>query len=383
MEIWQKKLRESLVDPEELAARFKVDAEPLKRVCARYPLRITPHYLDLIREPGDPLWRQVVPDVRELEAHDRPEDPLNEEGFSPLPGIVHRYGDRVLFLVAGHCAAYCRFCTRKRLVGRTRVSFAEVMAGIDYIARTPAVRDVLLSGGDPLLMEDRLLQDILARLRRIPHVEIIRIGTRLPVTLPERITENLCTVLKKFHPLFINTHFNHPVEITCEAAEACARLADAGIPLGNQTVLLRGVNDSAGILAELFRKLLQIRVRPYYLHQMDLTAGTDHFRTSVDSGLEIMPHCAGVCPVWVSPPMSSTCRAARARFPFFLTMSNPGGMSFGSRAPAGKWFLIPIALNRFFWNWVVARFELIVQGLCSLTTLPRLALRVSLAPWTF
>ena len=335
MEIWQKKLRESLVDPEELAARFKVDAEPLKRVCARYPLRITPHYLDLIREPGDPLWRQVVPDVRELEAHDRPEDPLNEEGFSPLPGIVHRYGDRVLFLVAGHCAAYCRFCTRKRLVGRTRVSFAGVMAGIAYIASTPAVRDVLLSGGDPLLMEDRLLQDILARLRRIPHVEIIRIGTRLPVTLPERITENLCTVLKKFHPLFINTHFNHPVEITPEAAEACARLADAGIPLGNQTVLLRGVNDSAGILAELFRKLLQIRVRPYYLHQMDLTAGTDHFRTSVDSGLAIMAALRGTLSGLGIPTYVIDLPGGKGKVPILPDYVQSKGTEIVLRSPCG------------------------------------------------
>ncbi|MBN2428760.1 MAG: KamA family radical SAM protein [Deltaproteobacteria bacterium] len=335
MEIWQKKLRESLVDPEELAARFKVDAEPLKKVCAIYPLRITPHYLDLIREPGDPLWRQVVPDVRELDSHDRDQDPLNEEGFSPLPGIVHRYGDRVLFLVAGHCAAYCRFCTRKRLVGRTRVSFAEVMAGIAYIASTPAVRDVLLSGGDPLLMEDRLLQDILARLRRIPHVEIIRIGTRLPVTLPERITENLCTVLKKFHPLFINTHFNHPVEITPEAAEACARLADAGIPLGNQTVLLRGVNDSAEILAELFRKLLQIRVRPYYLHQMDLTAGTDHFRTSVDSGLEIMAALRGTLSGLGIPTYVIDLPGGKGKVPILPDYVQSKGTEIVLRSPCG------------------------------------------------
>lgn len=293
MEIWQKKLAESLTDPVELAARFNSDAEALKRVCAVYPLRITRHYLGLIREPGDPLWRQVVPDVRELEACGLVEDPLNETGFSPLPGIVHRYGDRVLFLVAGHCAAYCRFCTRKRLVGRTRVPFAEILGGLDYIRKTPGVRDVLLSGGDPLLMEDRLLQEILSQLRRIPHVEIVRIGTRLPVTLPERITENLCAVLKRHHPLFINTHFNHPLEITPEATEACARLADAGIPLGNQTVLLRGVNDSAEVLMDLFRKLLQVRVRPYYLHQMDLTAGTGHFRTTVDAGLEIMAALRG------------------------------------------------------------------------------------------
>lgn len=288
MEIWQKKLRESLVDPKKLATLFAVDSEPLEKVCGTYPLRISSHYLGLIREPGDPIWRQVVPDIRELEDRDLSDDPLNENHFSPLPGIVHRYGDRVLFLVAGQCAAYCRFCTRKRLVGRTRVSFSEVLAGIEYIRKTPEVRDVLISGGDPLLMEDRLLGEILDKLRRIPHVEIIRIGTRLPVTLPERITEKLCTMLKKFHPLYINTHFNHPREITPESAEACARLAGAGIPLGNQTVLLRGVNDSPEVLMKLFRLLLQMRVRPYYLHQMDLTRGTAHFRTTVDTGLQVM-----------------------------------------------------------------------------------------------
>ena len=336
MEIWQKKLRESLVDPGELAARFKVDAGPLERVCAVYPLRITPHYLGLIREPGDPIWRQVVPDIRELEARGLTEDPLNEEGLSPAPGVVHRYGDRVLFLVAGHCAAYCRFCTRKRLVGRTRTSFAEVMGGIDYIRKTPEVRDVLLSGGDPLLMEDRLLQEILGQLRHIPHVEIIRIGTRLPVTLPERITENLCAVLKKYHPLFVNTHFNHPREITPESTEACARLADAGIPLGNQTVLLRGVNDSADVLMDLFRKLLQMRVRPYYLHQMDLTAGTDHFRTTVDSGLEIMARLRGQLSGLGIPAYVIDLPGGRGKVPLLPDYLQSKGDQVVLRSPCGE-----------------------------------------------
>jgi lysine 2,3-aminomutase len=283
----------------------------------------------------------MVPDVRELEVHGRVEDPLNEQGFSPRPGIVHRYGDRVLFLVAGHCACYCRFCTRKRLVGRSRVSFAEVLAGIDYIAATPAVRDVLVSGGDPLLMEDRLLEDILARLRAIPHVEIIRIGTRLPVTLPERITENLCRVLKKQHPLFLNTHFNHPLEVTPEAAEACSRLADAGIPLGNQTVLLRGVNDSAAVLAELCRRLLQIRVRPYYLHQMDLTAGTEHFRTSIDRGVAIMGGLRGNLSGLGIPTYVVDLPGGKGKVPLFPDYIHSRGHELVLKSPRGDLVTYP------------------------------------------
>jgi lysine 2,3-aminomutase len=290
MEIWQQSLKQSLTEPVELAARFGIDPAPLAPVAERYPMRITPHYLGLIREAGDPIWRQCVPDPRELHDGGLPVDPLNEEALSPAPAVVHRYPDRVLFLVSGTCAAYCRFCTRKRKVGcpSMRVTMGEVYAGIDYIARTPQVSDVILSGGDPLLMSDLLLGDILERLRRIPHVETIRIGTRTPVTLPERITENLCRLLRRFHPLYVNTHFNHPRELAPEAAEACARLSDAGIQLGNQTVLLKGVNDDPAVMTELVKGLLRIRVRPYYLHQMDLTAGTGHFRTSLERGVEIM-----------------------------------------------------------------------------------------------
>ncbi|MDO3377350.1 KamA family radical SAM protein [Geoalkalibacter halelectricus] len=295
MDPWQQQLRDSLAAPAQLAARFDVDAAALEAVCARYPLRITPHYLDLIQEPGDPIWRQCVPDALEL-ADDQPlDDPLAEEQLAPLPNVVHRYPDRVLLLVAGTCATYCRFCTRKRKVGcrGNEVSLGEVMAGIDYVARMPSVRDVLLSGGEPLLMSDLLLKEILERLRRIPHVEVIRIGTRAPVVLPARITEGLCALLRRTHPLYVNTHFNHPRELTPEAAEACLRLADAGVPVGNQTVLLRGVNDQAAILEELFRGLLRLRVRPYYLHHMDLVRGTGHFRTRLESGLEIFSALRG------------------------------------------------------------------------------------------
>jgi lysine 2,3-aminomutase len=295
MEIWQQSLKQSLTDPADLAVRFGIDPAPLAPVAERYPMRIPPHYLALIREAGDPIWRQCVPDPRELDDDGLSIDPLNEEVLAPAAGIVHRYPDRVLFLVSGTCASYCRFCTRKRKVGcpSMRVSLGEVLAGIDYIARSPQVSDVILSGGDPLLMSDLLLEDILERLRRIPHVEVIRIGTRVPVTLPERITENLCRMLRRFHPLYLNTHFNHPRELAPEAAEACARLADAGIQLGNQTVLLKGVNDDPGVMAELVKGLLRIRVRPYYLHQMDLTAGTGHFRTPLERGVAIMRSLRG------------------------------------------------------------------------------------------
>lgn len=295
MEPWQQSLKQSLTDPSDLAVRFGVDPAPLAPVAERYPMRITPHYLGLMEAPGDPIWRQCVPDPEELHDAGLPLDPLNEEALSPAPCIVHRYPDRVLFLVSGTCAAYCRFCTRKRKVGcaSMRISMGDVLAGIDYISRSPQVSDVLLSGGDPLLISDLLLEDILKRLRRIPHVEVIRIGTRTPVTLPERITEDLCRMLRRFHPLYLNTHFNHPRELAPEAVEACARLADAGVQLGNQTVLLKGVNDDPSVMAELAKGLLRVRVRPYYLHQMDLTAGTGHFRTSLETGVEIMRSLRG------------------------------------------------------------------------------------------
>ncbi|MDW7644140.1 MAG: KamA family radical SAM protein [Desulfuromonadales bacterium] len=295
MEIWQQQLKESITSPAELARRFELDPVETDRVASRYPLRITPYYLDLVREAGDPIWRQCVPDAAELAADEDLADPLDEEVLSPVPAIVHRYPDRVLFLVSGTCATYCRFCTRKRKVGcpSMRVSFHEVLDGIAYIARNPKVRDVLLSGGDPLMMSDLLLEDILGRLRAIPHVEIIRIGTRMPVTLPDRITDGLCKVLRRFAPLYLNTHFNHPRELTPAAAEACRRLADAGVVLGNQTVLLKGVNDDAEVMTELFRGLLRLRVRPYYLHQMDLVSGTRHFRTRVEEGIDILKALRG------------------------------------------------------------------------------------------
>jgi len=266
----------------------------LHPVVERYPMRITQDYFNLIREPGDPIWLQCIPDPRELEDDHLSGDPLNEKGLSPVPGLIHRYPDRVVLLVSSACPTLCRFCMRKSRIGCQTIGTNNPMdAGLDYIKRTPAIRDVILSGGDPFLLSDEFLEDILGRLHKIPHLEIIRINTRAPVTLPERITDRLCRMLKRYHPLYVNTHFNHPLEITPESSEACVRLAEAGIPLGNQTVLLKGVNDVLEVMKRLMQKLLTIRVRPYYIHQMDWVKGTAHLRTSVEEGLKIMAGLRG------------------------------------------------------------------------------------------
>jgi len=293
MQTWQRLLNNSLRRPEELAGHFDIDSGLLAGMAAvaeRYPMRINPYYLGLIRRPGDPLWKQAVPDLRELEDKVCPADPLDEENLSPVANLVHKYPDRALFLVTSQCAMYCRFCTRKRKVGtgEMRVNRESIAAGLDYLRRTPAIRDVLVSGGDPLLLPDAELEAILAALRAIPSIEIIRIGSRVPCTLPMRVTVRLAAMLRKFHPLYINTHFNHPDEITPASALACGRLADAGIPLGCQTVLLRGVNDDPVVLKRLMHGLLRLRVKPYYLFQADMTRGTDHFRTPIRQGMEIM-----------------------------------------------------------------------------------------------
>jgi lysine 2,3-aminomutase len=292
---WQVALQGSIVTPDELAEKFPVDPAVITAVTARYPFRITRHYFNLIREPGDPVWQQAIPDLRELHDDLQLADPLNESGLSPVPGLIHRYPDRVVWLVANSCAVYCRFCMRKRQVGcchgeSGHAGFADALR---YIRETPAIRDVILSGGDPLLLDDDTLQYILASLRQIPHVEIVRIGTRVPVTFPERITAALCAMIRRYHPVYLNTHFNHPVELTGASRNACAMLADAGLQLGNQTVLLAGVNDDPAVIAALCKGLLAIRVKPYYLHQMDLVKGTAHFRTGVKTGLEIMGKLRG------------------------------------------------------------------------------------------
>lgn len=270
--------------------RSHIIQDSAKLVSARYPVRVTDYYAGLIRRPEDAIWKQCMPDARELEDDSQCPDPLDESALSPVPGLIHRYPDRVVLLVSNVCAVYCRFCMRKRLVGSGDAPMGsdELQAALDYIAAHPAVHDVILSGGDPLMLDDRSLLKILTGLRAIPHVSIIRIGTRVPITLPGRVTPGLCALLSKFHPLYINTHFNHPDEITAASEGACTLLADAGIPLGNQTVLLKGVNDSVETMRSLMTGLLRLRVRPYYLHQMDLVQGTAHFRTSVRTGLEIM-----------------------------------------------------------------------------------------------
>ena len=259
-------------------------------VAATFPFRVSPSYAGLIRNQGDAIWRQCIPDVRELEDDEQLDDPLAESALSPVAGLIHRYPDRVVLLVSNRCPVFCRFCMRKRHVGEgdAPLSGSALERALAYIEATPAISDVILSGGDPLMLDDDSLNYVLGRLRAIRHVSIIRIGTRIPVTLPERVTPELCDMLRRFHPLYINTHFNHPAEITPAATGACTLLADAGIPLGNQTVLLRGVNDSIETMRELMRGLLAMRVRPYYIHQMDLVRGTRHFRTPVSVGLEII-----------------------------------------------------------------------------------------------
>jgi lysine 2,3-aminomutase len=275
------------------------DRELIEKTTAKFPLSITPYYLSLIDTDdykNDPFFKQSFPSPMELivDKHDM-RDPLAEDRDSPVPGITHRYPDRVLFHISNICSMYCRHCTRKRKVGDVDSvpSKDEILKGIEYIRNTASVRDVLLSGGDPLMLSDEYLDWILTELRRIPHVEVIRIGTRMPVVLPYRITDELVEILKKHHPLWINTHFNHPRAITESSKEALRKLADGGIPLGNQSVLLAGVNDCPRIMKKLVQKLVQNRVRPYYLYQCDLSEGLSHFRTPVGKGIEIMESLIG------------------------------------------------------------------------------------------
>ncbi len=264
-----------------------------------FPIAVTPYYASLL-DPNDssqPLRRTVVPVTREhLISTEEARDPLKEDDDSPVPGLVHRYPDRVLFLVTNFCATYCRYCTRSRLVGNGRGSHFNLdqwQKAIEYIESTPTVRDVLLSGGDPLTLPDGKLEWLLSRLRRIPHVEFLRIGTKVPVVLPQRITAGLARMLRRYHPLWISIHITHPDELTPEVAKACERLADAGIPLGSQTVLLAGVNDDVDTMKRLMHGLLRIRVRPYYLFQCDPILGSAHFRTPVAKGMEIIQGLRG------------------------------------------------------------------------------------------
>jgi lysine 2,3-aminomutase len=263
------------------------------------PVGVTPYYMSLIdaTNPLQGLRRTTIPTLAEFDrTPGEQDDPLGEDGHSPVPGLVHRYPDRVLLLVTNFCSVYCRYCTRARLVGASgerALRKADIDRAIEYIAATPAVRDCLISGGDPLSLDDERLEYVLARLRAIPHLEFVRIGSKQPVVQPMRVTPALTKMLRRYHPLWMSLHFTHPDEVTPEVAEACGRLADAGIPLGSQTVLLKGVNDDLDTLKKLFHALLKIRVRPYYLYQCDPISGSGHFRTTVDQGLELIGRMRG------------------------------------------------------------------------------------------
>jgi lysine 2,3-aminomutase len=297
---WRWQLAHRLSTADELARLIRLTDEEIEGLTAedKFRVDITPYFASLI-DPDDPLCpvrRQVVPLGRELRAFDgMMEDSLAEDAHSPVPGLVHRYPDRVLMLVTTQCASYCRYCTRSRIVGDSRVTFskAEFEQQLEYLRATPQVRDVLLSGGDPLAIAPRMLEYVIASLRAIEHIEIIRIGTRVPVFLPQRVTDEFCAMLRKYHPVWMNVHINHPKEITPELSRALARLADAGVPLGNQSVLLAGINDSVHIQRELAHKLVRNRVRPYYLYQCDLVEGAGHFRTTVAKGIEIIEGLRG------------------------------------------------------------------------------------------
>jgi lysine 2,3-aminomutase len=267
-------------------------------VIQKFPMAITPYYASLIRwaDISDPVFAMAVPQPRELvDPLFLCDDPLSEDEDMPVPGMVHRYRDRVLLIATTMCSMYCRHCTRKRIAGarESSISPQRIRQVTDYLLAHPEVTDVIVSGGDPLTMSDDSIEMVLSSLRSVPTVQVIRIGTRVPVVMPMRVTDNLVNMLKKYHPLWINTHFNHPNEITPQAKQACEKLADAGIPLGNQTVLLAGVNDDARIIEQLCKGLIQMRVRPYYLYQCDLVRGVEHFRTSVRKGIEVMEYLRG------------------------------------------------------------------------------------------
>jgi len=298
---WKWHMRNKIQTIEDLKNVVEISKEEEKDIVkclGTFRMAITPYYLSLIdlHNPADPIRRQCVPSICELNtAEEDMADPLHEDTDSPVKGLTHRYPDRALLLVTDQCAMYCRHCTRRRFAGQqdNALPGSQVDEAIAYIAKTPVIRDVLLSGGDALLLSDGKLERIIQQLRAIPHVEIIRLGSRIPVVLPQRITDDLCNMLKKYHPIWLNTHFNHPSEVTPESAGACAKLADAGIPLGNQSVLLAGVNDCVHVMKSLLHELVKIRVRPYYIYQCDLSIGLTHFRTPVSKGIEIMEGLRG------------------------------------------------------------------------------------------
>ncbi|HVE34232.1 MAG TPA: KamA family radical SAM protein [Gemmatimonadaceae bacterium] len=297
MSDWQKILHESVDTLDKLADRYGsdvIDVDGLQPAFDNFQMRLTPNVLSTIKEIGDPMWQQYVPTVQELDIVDGVIDSLDEDGDSPVPNITHRYPDRALFLVSPVCASYCRFCTRRRKVGDPeKIPLNQYESAFQYLREHTEIRDVIMSGGDPMMLSDRRLEYLFQRLREIPHIEIIRLGSRITSHLPSRITPEFCEMVKKYHPIYMNTHFNHPAELTPESIAALGRLADAGVPLGCQTVLLRGVNDDPQIMKELMQKLLKARVRPYYIYMADQVAGGEHFRTNVEKGLEIVKALRG------------------------------------------------------------------------------------------
>ncbi|MCF6115118.1 MAG: KamA family radical SAM protein [Mesorhizobium sp.] len=310
---WRWQLSNSITTLDALKDHINItpeEEEVFRKVGEKYVFRVTPYYLSLIdkKDPNDPVRLQAIPNIKELDdvfhidqlasfhrSGVDSENPLWKEGKTEVSCIVHRYPDRVLFHITNLCAIYCRHCSRKVRAGRNAiVSNRDLIdKGIAYIAERPEIRDVLLSGGDPLMMGDNKIEYALSRLRHLPHVQIIRIGTRTPVTMPQRITPEFCQMIKKYHPIWINTHFNHPNEVTPEAKLAIERLLEAGVPVGNQSVLLKGINDSVEVMKELVHKLLMARVRPYYLYHADLVRGAEHFRTSINTGLHIIESLRG------------------------------------------------------------------------------------------
>jgi len=302
---WKWQFKNRIITLEELKKYLpltKEEDDP--KILETLRMAITPYYLSLIdpHDPYDPIRKQAVPTIHELKRYPSDlEDPLHEDIDSPTPGLTHRYPDRVLFLITENCSMYCRHCTRRRFAGHHDKAppKSQIDDAIEYIRETPAIRDVLLSGGDAMLISDKVLEETLIKLKEIPHVEIIRLGSRSPVVMPQRITPELCEMLQNYHPIWFNTHFNHPNEITEDSKRACEMLANAGIPLGNQSVLLRGVNDCIHVMKKLVQDLVKIRVRPYYIYQCDLSVGLGHFRTSVAQGIEIIEglrgHTSGLC----------------------------------------------------------------------------------------
>lgn len=304
---WRWQIRHRITSLEELEKWINLTVEEKKAIqysYGRLKMAITPHFAGLMdkNDPDCPIRRQAVPSLSEFKSsiHEL-SDPCGEEHDTVAPGLVHRYPDRVLLLVTDACAMYCRHCTRRRIVGTAEgtLTNTQLEQSLEYIRQNKKIRDVLVSGGDPLLLSDRKLDFLLSKLREIEHVEIVRLGTRVPVTLPQRVNQELASLLKKYHPLYMSIHFNHPKEISAETKQACAILADAGIPLGSQTVLLKGINDKPTVMMRLMQELLKIRVKPYYLYQCDLASGTEHFRTSVSVGIRVIEalrgHTTGYC----------------------------------------------------------------------------------------